>query len=288
MHMVTIRPVNIGNGAKQVGRKTKVDWCDSTWNPVTGCLHGCEYCYAWKISERFGGFQSRENGKFTSPYGDEMLVLDEPVRKELIENVGYYDVEPGVVYCGVAPYPNFFHPTFHRYKLKEPQHWKKPRTIFVCSMADLFGDWVPEEWIQEVFKACAAAPQHRYLFLTKNPKRYGQLLNGYMPSNMWFGWSQEGPMGSKIVFSTHQSVQTFVSVEPLLHPFDQFSIRGIGWAIVGAETGKRKDKVIPQKEWVEKIADACQIAGVPIFMKESLRELMGADFRQEYPWEARL
>lgn len=271
-------------------KKTKIDWADSTWNPVTGCLHGCEYCYARRIAERFGGCEAKEKigggyGEWTSPFGDEMLVLDEPTHKELIENVGYYDVEPTVRICDIAPYPNFFKPTFHRYKLDEPQHWKKPRNIFVCSMADLFGDWVPDEWIREVFEACDKAPQHRYLFLTKNPGRYNQVLDEYTPQNMWFGWSQEGPMGGKTVFSSHHSVNTFVSIEPLHHPFKEFYIRGIDWAIVGAETGKRKGKIIPEKKWVDDIAAACREAGVPIFMKESLREIMGDCFRQEFPWE---
>jgi protein gp37 len=61
-------------------------------------------------------------------------------------------------------------------------------------MADLFGEWVPDEWIEEVFKACAAAPRHRYMFLTKNPKRYHELMkNGCLPleSNYWYGFSAE-------------------------------------------------------------------------------------------------
>ena len=68
-----------------------------------------------------------------------------------------------------APYPFGFKPTFHRYRLNQPMRWTKPRDIFVCSMADLFGEWVPTEWISAVIEACKAAPQHRYLFLTKNP-----------------------------------------------------------------------------------------------------------------------
>ena len=74
-----------------------------------------------------------------------------------------------------APYPWFFLPTLHRYRLDQPSKWSEPRTIFVCSMADLFGKWVPDEWITEVFRACDAAPRHRYMFLTKNPKRYAEL-----------------------------------------------------------------------------------------------------------------
>ena len=141
-------------------KNTKIDWADSTWNPVTGCLHGCEYCYARRIAERFGGASEIHNNEcchecqwITEGTG-EIHDLNEPI----------YDFDNG----RNAPYPFGFDPTFHRYRLDEPQKWKKPRNIFVCSMADLFGDWVPDEWIREVFQACEAAPQHRYLFLSKN------------------------------------------------------------------------------------------------------------------------
>jgi protein gp37 len=243
--------------------KTKIDWADMTWNPVTGCKHGCEYCYARKIAERFGGF--RQIGEVRGPNVD----LEEK-----------YVAQNGKV----NPFPYGFTPTIHRYRLNEPASIKTPQTIFVCSMADLFGEWVPDEWIQEVFKACDAAPQHRYLFLTKNPKRYEQVLDRYFPPNMWFGWSQDGPMGDALKHSTHHSIQSFVSIEPLRRPFESFNVRGLDWAIVGAETGNRKGKVIPEKSWVDSIAVACAENGVPLFMKESLRGIMGDDFIQGIPW----
>lgn len=249
--------------------KTKIDWCDASWNPITGCEHGCEYCYARRIANRYGTKSKchsyEGNVSFVGPH-----VLENPA----------IDSETG----RVSPYPFDFEPTFHRYRLDIPSRWQRPRTIFVCSMADLFGDWVPDEWIQEVFEACRKAPQHRYLYLTKNPKRYSELLTEYTPGNMWFGWSQTGPIGDQVIFETHHSVNSFVSIEPLLQPFHSFYIRGIGWAIVGAETGNRANKVIPEKSWIMDISDACREMGIPLFMKGSLREIMGEDFRQEYPW----
>ena len=245
-----------------MGEKTKIDWADSTWNPVTGCLHGCEYCYARRIAERFG-----THNKYERPYEP---VLDVPIRRVRTE---------------AEPYPYGFMPTFHRYRLGEPARWTKPRTIFVCSMADLFGEWVPDSWIDEVFKACDKAPQHNYIFLTKNPCRYEKLLDRYMPDNMWFGWSQTEPMGDKALFTTHHSVKTFISIEPLLKPFTEFHIRGIEWVIVGAETGRRKDKVIPKREWIEDIVNECRKNNIPVFMKSILSDIWGEPLIQEFPAE---
>ena len=201
-----------------------------------------------------------------------------------------------------APYPFCFDPTFHRYKLDEPQHWKKPRTIFVCSMADLFGDWVPDEWIEQVFKACEAAPQHRYMFLTKNPARFKQLRkNGVkLPNGCWIGTSvtRDAEQADQYTGRTgylsenwDTTAQWFVSVEPILERMSRSSIENLtamNWVIVGAETGNRKCKVVPRKEWIDEIAAECKRCRTPIFMKDSLRGLMGADFKQEFPWEVKL
>jgi protein gp37 len=252
-------------------KKTKIDWADSTWNPVTGCLHGCEYCYARKIANRFDGKADR------TLY---FQLKDKPDVFDL------YEVLTDAKGCK-TPYPFGFEPTFHRYRLNEPAQMKKAQNIFVCSMADLFGEWVPDKWIREVLKACEATPQHRYLFLTKNPKRYERVLDRYFPPNMWFGWSQDGPMGKAMSHTTHHSIQSFVSLEPLRRPFETFNVMGLDWAIVGAETGNHKNKAIPQKSWVDAIAEECAKHSVPLFMKESLRGLMGDNFIQEYPWEAR-
>lgn len=281
-----------------MGAKTKIDWCDSTWNPVTGCLHGCEYCYARRIAERFGGCWRldlpadtswRKNvgerglmGDYARHRNGKCHVLDEP------------EIECGVMdppsgYRGkVKPYPYSFDPTFHRYKLNEPQRWKKPRNIFVCSMADLFGEWVPDEWIAEVFKACEAAPQHRYLFLTKNPKRYVDLyVKGILRVRDFFWYGSTVTNSNEPFFLSRMpddNPNTFCSVEPIMKPLGVMREMP-DWVIVGAETGHRKEKVVPQKEWIDEISEACRRKRKPIFMKESLRSLMGADFRQELPWE---
>lgn len=272
-----------------MGAKTKIDWCDATWNPITGCLHGCEYCYARGIAKRFGRAATAVCDEEGYPeYGG--TTCADGTCHDL-----HYPIEDYGRTQRAAPYPFEFDPTFHRYKLDEPQRWKKPRTIFVCSMADLFGDWVPDEWIREVFWACDKAPQHRYLFLTKNPNRYLDLAN-LMPyhrkppnvAEMWFGRSFTGA-GPDYVHVLLPMRKTFVSIEPLLRRLSYKEAAQIAgttnWVIVGAETGNSKGKVIPEKAWIDDIASACEEMNTPIFMKESLRGLMGADFRQEFPWE---
>lgn len=231
--------------------KTKIEWCDMTWNPVTGCLHGCEYCYARKIAKRFG--QHKE-------------------AKGIVELHWKRD----------STYPYDFYPTFHKYRLGEPARKTKGQNIFVCSMADLFGNWIPDEWITEVFTACENAPQHNYIFLTKNPKRYVQ-FDKYMPHNMWFGWSQTKPREVE-AFLTHHSWNTFVSIEPIHEEFKEFYPNNVEWVIIGAETGNRKGKIIPKKEWIDSIVYRCKQSYLPVFMKNSLISVMGEEnMLREFP-----
>lgn len=256
--------------------KTKIEWCDSTWNPITGCFHGCEYCYARGIAERFKPFD-----------------LPHLTEKGIYERVNELDT-PIITACRdgkdrVCAYPYGFEPTLHRYRLGEYEK-KKGRTIFVCSMADLFGSWVPDSWIEEVFAACEKAPQHRYLFLTKNPQRYIDLARaGKLPAkdNMWYGTTATTPDEQ---FFWGGAWHTFVSIEPILRDYtgeiggmcDTFA----QWVIVGAETGKRKGKVIPEKSWIEEITKTCIEKNICLFMKDSLIPIVGEEnmFR-ELPWD---
>lgn len=250
--------------------KSKIEWCDSTWNPVTGCLHDCEYCYAKRIANRFKGYD-----KITLP--------------DLSISKGHNVLEAPAVKNGkVAPYPFNFKPTFHKYLLDKPQSWKKPRTVFVCSMADLFGEWVPDSWIEEVFAACEKAPQYRYLFLTKNPQRYGELTRaGKLPKrdNMWYGSTLDSMKAKR--YPGRLSDNTFVSIEPLTEYMDVGlgSFGSARWVIIGAETGNRKGKVTPEKEWIDTICEAADITHAAVFMKDSLLPIVGeANMRREFPW----
>ena len=204
--------------------KTDIEWADYTWNPVTGCLHDCPYCYARRIAYRFGlDFAPKMDDpnfhgcKYDSPEGlDTMAALDEPYRKN----------------GKIQPYPMAFYPTFHRYKLGDPEKKADPLTIFVSSMGDLFGEWVPTEWIREVFDACDKASQHRYLFLTKNPAGIEKAIDYYAGEdrgsedsyeffdNMWFGTTvtSQDDAGRIDQITDIEEGHRFLSIEPLLGP----------------------------------------------------------------------
>lgn len=288
---------------------TKIEWCNSTWNPVTGCLHGCEYCYARKIANRFGGWKYTPGMIATNTAEDKTYIA--PIKK-------YYgeakETERGKIAeieypflkenNSKSPYPFGFDPTFHKYRLDEPQKWVKPRTIFVGSMTDLFGEWVPDRWIKDVFAACEKAPQHRYLFLTKNPARYLKLVKQGKLSllnanpNMWFGTSLTQITDVKRILDTFQiincGINTFISIEPLLgaiSPYENWNDliynKYVDWVIIGAETGNRKDKIVPSKIWINDIVEDCEYNKIPVFMKNSLVPIIGEEnMRRDFPWEA--
>ena len=256
--------------------KTKIEWCDSTWNPITGCRHKCPYCYARRMAERFSGYDPENQGGVVQ-LGNGCHELSKPVRKG----------QPG--HKTVAPYPFGFEPTFHRYRLEQPKKWVNPQTIFVCSMADLFGAWVPTKWIVEVLDACQAAPQHRYIFLTKNPRRYAELDRlALLPreDNFWYGSTVTSKSDRR--FNGHIRLNTFLSIEPLHENLDAGlgSFGGDRWIIIGAETGQRKEKIVPEKAWVDNICEAADLTRAAVFMKDSLIPIVGEEnMRRELPWE---
>jgi len=253
--------------------KTKIEWCDMAWNPVTGCFNTCPYCYARKIANRFSGADITDYIKgipsIDAIFGNGQIhKLNEPIfdtanRKK-------------------APYPYDFDPTFHKYRLNEPSQIKKPQNIFVCSMADLFGDWVPDKWIKQVFEACMKAPQHRYLFLTKNPDRYDAFFRCWeAPENFWFGTTINH---SERDYYRAGMNNTFLSIEPIQSDFNCDCWTDTDWVIIGAETGNRKGKIIPKKEWIENIVNYCKEKNVPVFMKNSLKDIWQKSLIQEYPY----
>ena len=127
--------------------KTAIEWATHTWNPVTGCRHGCEYCYARRFTARFAPHACERPDPAPLeflPKGTGIYVADTPAR--LLDEHG--------AYLRSTPYPKGFAPTFHTYTLGYPEKCLTPARIFVSSMGDLFGEWVPDAWISEVFDAC--------------------------------------------------------------------------------------------------------------------------------------
>lgn len=255
--------------------KTKIDWSDMSWNPVTGCLHGCPYCYARRTANRFGGHTD---------------ILHAAKHQEEYEGKTLHDLESPLVNGETkAVYPFGFEPTMHRYRLNKPERTREPQTVFVCSMADLFGHWVPVSWIRDVLDTCQRAPWHRYLFLTKNPGRYCEMNQlALLPhgENFWYGSTVISTEAAEAQTVLGTEVHTFWSMEPMLEPVDMdAAIMPPEWVILGAETGNRKDKVIPRREWVDQIAAFCAENDIPVFYKDNLRAHFPDLPASEFPWD---
>jgi len=153
--------------------------------------------------------------------------------------------------------------------LELPLHWKKPQTIFVNSMSDLFHKDVPLNYIQRVFTMMRNAHWHRFQVLTKRADRLAALSPEIdWPSNVWMGVSVEtADYVDRIddLRATSAHVK-FLSLEPLLGPLAKLKLRGIHWVIVGGESGPRSRPMNPA--WVTDIRDQCHRAGVAFFFKQ--------------------
>ena len=185
--------------------KTKIDWATMSWNPVTGCRHGCPYCYARRTARRFDAGCADP-----APLPGGLHVLTEKIK--------------------ATPYPYGFEPTMHRYRLNQPERQEEPQTVFVCSMADLFGRWVPTSWIVEVLDACRRAPQHRYLFLTKNPARYLELDHmALLPheSNFWYGSTVANEDAEAMYNGYTVEKERWLEAAENLHEFGQIMARNL-------------------------------------------------------------
>lgn len=232
-------------------RKT-IGYADYSWNPITGCLRGCEYCYARRIAERF------------TPR-DEQAVIN-------IQDQFW------VAHSGHA-FPFGWELTYYPHRLAEPRKLKQPSRIFVADMADLWGSWVPE-WIQWlVERATLDAPWHIYLFLTKSPAYYPR----GMEPNWWAGATVEHAGLLKRVEDLRRvEGHRWLSIEPILGPIPEEALQGIEWVVVGAQTGPGAQR--PQREWVQDLYGACHRWDIPIYMKGNLRRLWPGELVQEVPW----
>lgn len=209
--------------------KTKIEWCDITWNPVWGCLNHCSFCYAEKIAKRFGSPNGRHDFK-----------------------------------------PEWVQSNFDK---KFP---KKPSIIFVNSMSDI-SCW-KLKWMEKVLNKIEKYPQHKFLFLTKDTYYYSVYK---FPDNCW--------LGATYISHTHDRNlpinfdKSFISFEPLIQRVNVENIKYFNWVIIGAETGNRRLKIIPKKQWVAEIVDYCKENKTPVFMKNNLQQIWNKKLIQEFP-----
>ena len=252
--------------------KSKIEWTEATWNPLSGCTKisdGCKNCYAEKMANRLKAM-------------------------------------------GAKGYENGFAVTLHPDRLDEPLKRKMPTMYFVCSMGDLFHEDVPFEFIDSVWAVMAAAGQHTFQVLTKRPDRMKEYFNNqkYSPNslgiaiariagnketkdfsqplpNVWLGVTAENQEQADkripILIDTPAAVR-FVSIEPMLgeinlqklhrkmvngapaYPCNEPYLFDLDWVIVGGETGANARPMHP--DWVRSIKEQCEEAKVPFFFKQ--------------------
>jgi protein gp37 len=170
---------------------------------------------------------------------------------------------------GNPRYENGFSVTLHPDKLSEPLRWRKPRTVFVNSMSDLFHPKVPEPFIWSLVETVVEAPQHTFQVLTKRPQRAARVFDGHqLPHNLWIGTSIEN---DRYTFRADylrkiDAAIRFLSCEPLLGPLPSLDLIGINWMIVGGESGPGHRPM--NVEWVRELRDVSTRASVPFFFKQ--------------------
>jgi protein gp37 len=239
-----------GNGT---GRPTmnetndNIEWAAWSWNPVTGCLHNCDYCYARDIAARF--------------------------------------------------YEQGFAPSFIPSRLSAPANTKqsKPRwdgdtgymNVFTCSMADLFGKWVPREWIKSVLKVVEDNPQWTFLFLTKFPVRMAEFT---YPSNVWLGTTVDKQHAVDRAESAFKKIKAsgfkgicWLSCEPMLERLEFTNLKMFDWVVMGgASKSTQTPEMRPPFDDVVSLYQQARKSGCKVYMKTNL----GIEQRvREYPME---
>jgi protein gp37 len=165
--------------------------------------------------------------------------------------------------------------------LTQPLHWRRPRKIFVCSMTDLFGSWVPDAWVARILNVMLQTPEHTYIVLTKRPKRmqaaFATLaLNieaAYLPQvwplpNVWVGVTIESDQftwRANYLRETPAAVR-WVSAEPLLSGLPSLDLTGIDWLVAGGESGAKARPMHP--DWPRELRDRCAASGTAFFFKQ--------------------
>lgn len=222
--------------------KNKIGWCSWTWNPVLGCRNSCNYCYARRLSNRMAKPFSKIFNIDASVFQNfEMVWLQHNFDKEIPKDVTH---------------------------------------VFVNSMSDI-AFWTPK-WLELVVKKMQKYPDVKFLFLTKDVKTSVDLSHSIdvMCKNSFLGVSVSNNAQLEAAQSS-DCAASFISLEPIQEKIDVKKLRLFDWVIVGAETGNRKGKVIPQKEWIEEIREYCQLKKIPLYEKDSLKSIVNRLLIQE-------
>jgi protein gp37 len=209
--------------------RSAIEWTEATWNPVTGCSKISPGC-AHCYAETFA---ERWRGV------------------------------PG------HPYEQGFDLKLWPERLDQPLRWKRPRTIFVNSMSDLFHEDIPDQFVGDVFRVMGEADWHVFQILTKRHERLlelGQDLD--WPPNVWMGVSIENRrfVHRADYLREVPAATRFISAEPLLGPLDDLELNGIDWLIAGGESGPGHRPV--REEWLRELRDRCLAEDVAFFFKQ--------------------
>jgi len=209
--------------------RSRIEWTEATWNPVTGCSKvspGCAHCYAETFAERWRGV-------------------------------------PG------HPYEQGFDLRVWPERLEMPLRWRRPRAVFVNSMSDLFHEDIPAHYVAQVFDVMVRAEQHTFQILTKRQDRLAELASQLpWRRNIWMGVTIENRRFVHRADALREvpAAVRFISAEPLLGPLDGLDLAGIDWLIAGGESGPRHRSI--DREWVTDLRDRCQNEGVAFFFKQ--------------------
>jgi protein gp37 len=211
-----------------------------SWSPVTGCLHGCAYCWAREIAT---GERHR------------------------------------------AAFPAGFSPLFHPERLDAPAHTTIPaghqgdptwRRVIVCPLADLYGPWVPDEWITRVHAAMCAHGRWQYVTQTRFPARY---IGLELPPGAWVGTSVDAQGQVRAAEEAARRIDApvirWLSLEPLREPLSFTDLSLWDWVVIGAQTETRQpDGTVPAFappfDWVARLVTAARDAGCRVYLKPTL------------------
>lgn len=218
---------------KQTGEG--IEWAQWSWNPITGCLEGCEFCYARDIANRFFRYQ--------------------------------------------------FEPTFYPDRLQAPENTKPSgsdhisiENVFLCSMADMWAEWNPPEWLDAILDVCEKNSQWNYLTLTKQILKVEKVIGDRdIPQNLWFGATIHEPSRMKktveilLRIKEKHGCLVWISFEPMYGMMPDVDLTGIDWIVIGgASRTSQTPEYIPPFLHVAKLTMMAKQYNVKVFHKANM------------------